>query len=126
MAERTLFGLEIIKLRQPLQVFAQVPRGEGPFEAGPACCLRFIIAVPGVQDIDPGIFPFEIRPAASPMLGLLDDLPGFVEPARCEQSPCDLGGDLRRLPDRLLILCDECVDIALSIRDFTAEPIERC
>jgi hypothetical protein len=70
-------------------------------------------AVSGLQDIDPGIFPFEIRPAASPRIGPLDGLPGFVEPARCEQSPCNLGGDLWGPPDRLLKLRDERIDIAL-------------
>jgi hypothetical protein len=72
MIERTLFSLKIFKLRQPLQVFSQMPRREGSLETGPACCLCFITAVPSLQDIDPGIFPFEIRPATSPMLGCLE------------------------------------------------------
>ena len=78
MIERTLFGLEIFKLRQPLQILAQMPRGKRSLEAGPAGGLRLIAASEGLQDIDPGILPFEIRPAASPMLGRLDGLPGLV------------------------------------------------
>src|SRR6516164_1973154 len=95
-----------------------MPRGEGSFEAGPACCLRLITAVPSLQDIDPGIFPFEVRPTSSSMLGRLESLPSIIDPTGREQAACDLGGDLWHLPDRLLILRDECVDITLSIRDF--------
>ena len=52
------------------------------------------------------------------MLGLFEGLQGLVEPVRCEQPPCDLGGDLWGLPDRFLILSDERVDIALDVRDL--------
>jgi hypothetical protein len=100
-------------------------RGEGSFEAGPACCLCFITARPCVQDVDPGIFPFEIRPTTSPMLGRLENLPSLIGPTGREQAACDLGGDRWHLPDRLLVLRDECVDIPLSIR-VPAEPIELC
>ena len=64
-----------------------MPRREGSFKAGPACCLRLITAVSRLQDIDAGIFPFEIRPTASPVLGRLENLPSLIGPTGREQGP---------------------------------------
>ena len=55
-----------------------MPRGEGSFKAGPAGSLCLIAPPECFQDIDPGIFPFKIRPAALPMLGLLKGQPRFL------------------------------------------------
>ena len=118
MTKRPLFRLEIFEVRQPLQVVTQMSRRQGALEARPASGLRLIATPERLEHIDPRIFPFEIGPTASPVLGRLDRLQCLLGPARREQSPRDLSGDFRHLPDRLVILSDERVDITLCVGDL--------
>ena len=91
---------------------------KGALKARPTRCLSLVATPESIENIDPCIFPFEIRPATSPMLGGFNRLPRLFGAARHEQPLSDLRGDLRHLPCLLFILSDEGIDIALSIGDF--------
>ena len=84
MLERTLLSLEVFKLRQPLQKLAEMPRGEGSFEAGPTGSLRLIATTESFEYVEPHIFPFKVRPAESLKLCRLYGLPSFIGSTRGE------------------------------------------
>ena len=65
---------------------------------------------PGISgDVVADILDFETRTLSRE---------AYVSATRGQQASCYLSSDLRSLPDRFLILSDERVDVALSIRDF--------
>src|SRR5215469_12951631 len=94
-----------------------MPRRKRSLEAGPTGGLRLIAATEGFEYVEPRVFPFKAGPAASPMLCRLYGLPSFVGSTRAEEALCYISGDVRRPPDRFLILRDVRVNVALSIRD---------
>src|SRR5579864_6724689 len=97
-------------------------RGKGSFEARPADGLRLIATTESIQHLDPGIFPFVVWPATTPVLRRLQGLPRLAGPAHREQPACDLGGDLWHLPNRFIILRSVGIDIALGVGDLLQCP----
>jgi hypothetical protein len=100
--EGTLFRLDVIEVRQPLQIVTQVARRERSLEAGPAGNLCRIATPQGIQRFDARILPLKVGPA-SPELGCLDGPPRLLGPACREQPLGDLGGNLRDLPNAFLV-----------------------
>jgi hypothetical protein len=49
------------------------------------------------------------------MLGRLDCLPGFLDPARCEQALRDISGNPRSLPNLEIVLLNVRIDVAEGV-----------
>ena len=90
-------------------------------ETGPAIRLGLGAPAERVERIDPRVLPIEIVPVpqtAPAAAGPIDGLQCLFGPVRREQPPGDLDGKTRHFPHVFVVLGDECVNVALCVRDL--------
>ena len=117
MGDGPLLSLKILKVGQALEIGAQVLRVERALEAGPAERLRLIGSSEGLENLNPGLLPFNGDPARSILIDGVDGSPGFLR-AACSQEPLrDLHSNTRNASCLLTLLGDEGVHIPLRIRN---------
>ena len=117
MGDGALLSLKILKVRQALEIGAQVLRVERALKAGPAKRLRLIGSSESLENLDPGLLPFDRDPARSILIDGIDRSPSLLR-AACSQEPlCDLHSNTRNASGLLTLLGDEGVHIPLRIRN---------
>src|SRR6478609_2591346 len=118
MIKRPLFGLDIVEVGKAFQVGAQMLGAERALEAGAARALRLVAATERLEHLDACVFPVEVRPAASPVLGRIDHPQRLFRAAGLEQAPGNIRSDLRDLSRLLIVLSDEGIHVALGVRNL--------
>jgi hypothetical protein len=120
--ERLFLGLQVVEISQPLQIRPEVGGRQRTLKASPTCGLSIIGTSQRFENVDPGVFPFEVRPipaaVAAPMLGRLDRLPRLPRTAGRKEAPRDFRGDFWHFSSFFLVLFDEGIDIAQRVGDF--------
>ena len=117
MGDGALLSLKILKVRQALEIGAQVLRVERALKAGPAKRLRLIDSSEGPENLNPGLLPFDGDPAGSVLIDAIDGGPSLLR-AACSQKPLrDLNSNTRSASCLLTLLCNEGVDIPPRIRN---------
>ncbi len=81
-----LLSLDIIEVRELLQIRPQMARRESPFKARPPRGLGVVFAPQCSEDVDARIHPVKIEPSGIPVLSRLDGPPRLVS-VICREKP---------------------------------------
>src|SRR3954470_22633738 len=82
----TLFGLNVIKIWQPLEIGAQMRGVERTLETLPSERLRLVCAPERFHHIEAHFLPFERNPARPVLGNSVDGAPGLLGAARLQKS----------------------------------------
>jgi hypothetical protein len=84
-----LFCLNVIEIRQSLEIGAQMGAVERPLKALPTERLCLVFASQRFHHIEAYLLPFERDPTAAIFIDGIDSAPGLLSAARPQKSPSD-------------------------------------
>ena len=102
-----LLSLDIIEVRELLQIGPQMARRESAFKARPPRGLGVVFAPQGFEDVDARILPVKIEPSGIPVFSRFDGPPRLVSAIHLEKPLGDFSGDLGNFRGRGVVLCNE-------------------
>lgn len=139
MLHRPVLGLDVLEIRQPLEVAAQLRRREPVLECRPAQPLRLLRLARRIERLDVGLFPRAVAATAIPRKMQVLVIPcrdsalrlrpcclqrgkRLGRPAGSEKPAADLSTCMRPAPLRHGHQRDVSIDIGLAVSDVLQGP----
>src|SRR5258708_32283815 len=115
---RAFLGLQVLEIRKPFEIGAQMGNAKRSLETLPAKRLCLVIASQSLHYIEAYLLPFERNPTGPFFIDSVNRAPCLTGTARLQESLGNFSSNPWHGFGHFALLCDERIYVALSLGNF--------